>query len=145
MQDVMSRTERLERWASVLERSSSETLNPFRDVEFFAASERARFQVPNSPLALAYQDPVLRRAGLGSDRFGDGAEFFGLTPHQAHRILCSCGYFGRVMPTEVARRVRRIVVRERLQSWRPAWRPSNPLPALARWIGSRIGQRGATA
>jgi hypothetical protein len=140
MQEVLSRSERLERWASVLEESRCATLNPFRDVEFFAPSLRAGFQVPNSPLALAYRDPVLRRAGLASDRFCDGAEFFGLSNRQAHRILCSCGYFGRMMPTEVARRVRAVAARERMRQWRPAWlpawRPANPFPALARWMAA---------
>jgi hypothetical protein len=141
MQYAMSRPERLERWATVLEESPRPSLNPFRDVEFFAPSVRAGFRVPNSPLALAYQDPVLRRAGLASDRFGDGAEFFGLSPYQAHRVLCSCGYFGRMMPTEVARRVRGIVAGGRLHGWRPA----NPLPALARWVAGWGGQRGVAA
>jgi hypothetical protein len=63
----MSRRDRLERWASVLEHSELANLTPFRDIEFLSPAEREQLRVANSPLTLAYQDPALRRAGLGSD------------------------------------------------------------------------------
>ena len=129
----MSRYDRLERWASLLEGSPSSRLTPFRDVEFLPAAERAELQVANSPLAIAYADPVLRRAGLGSDRFGDGAAFFGLSRFQAHRVLCSCGYIGTMRAAEVARRVRGIAARERL---RRLW-PEIVRPAFAHWVAAR--------
>ena len=124
----MSRRNRLERWASVLERSELANLTPFRDVEFLSPAEREQLRAANSPLTLAYQDPTLRRAGLGSDGFGDGAAFFRLSRLQAHRILCSCGYFGTMRASEVARRVRALAARERLRELLP----KNPLPAFAR-------------
>jgi hypothetical protein len=133
MPEAMSRYERLERWATVLERSPTTSLTPFRDVELLAAEIRAELQTSNSPLAIAYADPVLRRAGLDSDRFGGGSKFFGLSRFQAHRVLCSCGYFGTMEATEVARRVRTLAARERL---RRLWQPANPLPAVARWIAA---------
>lgn len=132
MIDAMTRHDRLERWATVLERSAPQNLTPFRDVEFMPAALRTELQAANSPLAIAYQDPVLRRAGLESDRFGDGAAFFGLSRYQAHRVLCSCGYFGAMRATEVARRIRGLAARERL---RGLW-PSNPLTAFARWLAA---------
>lgn len=132
MIEPMSRYDRLERWASVLE-GSAMPLTPFRDVELLPVQQRVELRTSNSPLALAYDDPVLRRAGLASDRFGDGAAFFGLSRFQAHRVLCSCGYVGTMRATEVARRVRAIAARERL---RRLW-PVNPLPALARWLSAR--------
>lgn len=132
MTEAMSRNERLERWAMLLARSETAGLTPFRDVEFIGAEARAELRVVNSPLELAWRDPVLRRAGLASDRFGDGAAFFGLSRYQAHRVLCSCGYIGRMRAGEVARRVRGIALRARLFRWRPA----NPLPAFARWLAA---------
>ena len=129
MIETMSRQDRLERWATLLEREGV-ALAPFRDVEFLPESEQAMLRSANSPLAIAYADPALRRAGLSSDRFGDGSEFFGLSRYQAHRVLCSCGYIGVMRGTEVARRIRTIAARERL---RRLW-PANPLPALARWL-----------
>jgi hypothetical protein len=126
----MSRRERLERWAVVLERAASTSLTPLLDVEFVAPRERAALRSDGSPLAIALDDPVLRREGLGSDRFGDGGEFFGLSLRQAHRVLCSCGYVGTMRATEVARRIRAIVLRDRLREAIT----TNPLPALARWF-----------
>jgi hypothetical protein len=142
MTEAMSRNDRLERWAMLLERSETVNLTPFRDVEFMTEAARGALRVANSPLEVAWNDPVLRRAGLESDRFGDGAAFFGLSRYQAHRVLCSCGYFGRMRAVEVTRRVRGLARRERLLRWRP----SNPLPALARVIAASrwplAGQRG---
>ncbi len=131
MSATMSRYERLERWAEVLERSPTAVLTPFRDVELLPPADRPELQTVNSPLSAAYMDPVLRSAGLGSDRYGDGAEFFGLSRLQVHRVLCSCGYFGSMQSTEVARRIRAIAARERL---RRLWAPANPLPAMVRWL-----------
>ena len=128
MIETMSREERLERWAIVLERFDA-PLAPFRDVEFLPAEQRCQLRTAGSPLALAYDDPVLRHAGLPSDRFGDGAAFFGLSRFQAHRLLCSCGYVGTMRASEVARRVRAIAARLRRR-----WPALNPLPALARWL-----------
>ena len=132
MDYAMSRRARLERWAGVLEGSELTNLTPFRDVEFLPPAARAVLRTANSPLALAHDDLVLRRAGLSSDRFGDGAEFFELSRYQAHRILCSCGYFGTMRASEVARRILWLAARERLRELLP----KNPLPAFARWLFS---------
>ncbi|HZT87803.1 MAG TPA: hypothetical protein VFA12_07525 [Stellaceae bacterium] len=129
MAAAMSREERLERWAAALEAHEGR-LVPFRDLEYFAFAVHEPLRQPNSPLTVAYRDPALRRAGLESDRFGDGVAFFDLSRSQAHRLLCSCGYIGRMQADEVARRVRRLARPRRRLDWRPA----NPLPALARWL-----------
>jgi hypothetical protein len=128
----MHRHERLERWATLIENCES-NLKPFREVEFLSYAASAGMRQPNSPLALAFGDPVLRRAGLGSDRYGDGVDFFGLSQRQAHRVLCSCGYIGGMRAIDVAVRVRAIAERAQTRWWRPA----NPLPALARWFANR--------
>ena len=133
MTQPMSRCDRLERWATLLEAAPARKLTPFRDVELLPAVDRAELQVANSPLAVACADPVLHRAGLDSDRFGDGAAFFGLTRFQAHRVLCSCGYIGTMRSAEVARRIRGIAARERL---RRLW-PEKLRPAFARWVAAR--------
>jgi hypothetical protein len=129
MTDAMSRGERLERWAWLIEKHNGQ-LRPFVEVEFMTIAARAPLRQAYSPLTVAYQDPVLRRAGLGSDRFGDGEDFFGLSRDQSHRVLCSCGYPGTMRAVDVARRIRAIARRES----RRLWRPANPLPALARWL-----------
>jgi hypothetical protein len=130
MNDAMSRAERLERWATVLDRCEEGRLTPFREVEYLAGVSLAGLRQPNSPLAVAFADPLLRRAGLENDLYGDGARFFGLSRAEAHRILCSCGYVGTMWAGEVADRIRL------LSAARPprAWLPANPWPALARWL-----------
>ena len=138
MEYSMTRRDRLERWAVVLEDAKLANLTPFRDVELLPPEEREGLRAANSPLSLAYNDPALRRAGLGSDRFGDGAAFFGLSRYQAHRVLCSCGYFGTMRASEVARRIRRLAARDRLRDLLP----KHPLPAFARWL-SRVGPPAA--
>jgi|SRR5215472_11495 hypothetical protein len=126
----MSRNERLERWATVLDEKGTATLMPFYEVEFLSNAANAPLRQPNSPLALAYQDPVLRRAGLDSDRYSESGKFFGLSRREAHRILCSCSYFGAMRASEVARRIR--VVTRPKQTWR--WTPAGAAAALARLL-----------
>jgi hypothetical protein len=126
----MSRTERLERWAALLDQCEEGRLAPFREVEYLAGVSQAGLRQENSPLAVALADPVLRRAGLDSDRYGDGARFFELSRGEAHAILCSCGYVGTMWAGEVAYRIRRLTAARP----RRAWLPMNPWPALARWL-----------
>src|SRR5690348_1991306 len=133
----LTRDERLERWARVLEAVPDGGLSPFQEVEFMSSAACLALRQARSPLAAAFGDPVLRGAGLGSDRYGDGIEFFGLSYAQAHRILCSCGYLGTMRGTDVARRVRTVAQRRRR---RASW-AANPLPAFARWLA---GWRPAT-
>jgi hypothetical protein len=54
-----------------------------------------------SPLTVAYNDPVLRAAGLNSDTLGDAMRFFELSEHQAHRVLCYCMH-GRMIEGRTA-------------------------------------------
>jgi hypothetical protein len=133
MGEELSRIERLERWAIALETCPQERLCPFQRVEFLSREARAPARQSNSPLEIAYDDPVLRRAGLESDRFGDGEAFFELSRDQAHRILCSCGYVGEMRSKEVARRIRAVIRRQ--ERWRSV---RDQLAALTRWLsGSR--------
>ena len=140
MSEAMSQKEKLERWATVLEACGAESLRPFHDLELIAARDQDGLRVANSPLAVAYRDPLLRQSGLGSDRFGDGIDFFGLSRRQAHRVMCSCGYLGTMRATEVARRIRKLAAPERRRA--RLW-PGNPLPAFARWWAALAGVRSA--
>src|SRR5215207_1567274 len=89
----MSRAERLERWATVLERHEGR-LNPLEGIEYFPRQERAAAHVYGSPLDVAYRDPILREEGLAGNRFGDAMAFFDLTEDEAHHALCDCHYRG---------------------------------------------------
>lgn len=127
----MSRNERLERWAMLLERCENGRLMPFYELEYRISASLADARQAGSPLSIAYQDPVLRRAGLESDRYGDGARFFELSRSEAHRILCSCGYMGVMRASEVANRIRMLSNPPPRRTWN--W--TNPLTAVARWLG----------
>jgi hypothetical protein len=130
MEYTMSRTERLDRWATVLDQCEEGRLTPFREVEYLAGVSLAGRSQENSPLALAFADPLLRRAGLDSDRYGDGARFFELSRGEAHEILCSCGYSSTMWAGEVAHRIRRL----NAPTARRGWAEINPWPVLARWL-----------
>jgi hypothetical protein len=86
----MTRQERLQRWIELLERNPSRRLNSLGEIEYQPPAERALVRANDSPLTVAYEDPVLRTEGLASDRLGDAMKFFELTEGQAHYALCSC-------------------------------------------------------
>jgi hypothetical protein len=69
----LSKKELLERWALALERRKGVRLRALRETEYKPAKERSALQQESSPLT-TFEDPVLRSAGLTSDRFG--ARFF---------------------------------------------------------------------
>jgi hypothetical protein len=103
----LTKKELLERWALALEKRKGARLRTLRETEYKPAKERSALQQENSPLSVAFEDPVLRSAGLTSDRFGEVAHFFGLSHWQLHDLVCNC-HFGETVAAEaVAARVRR--------------------------------------
>src|SRR5690349_5005497 len=101
----LSRRERLERWAELLEREPGRRLRALHGIEYGTLRERAAYRAEGSPLSVAYGDPVLRAAGLGGDTVGDAAEFFGLSHRQLHDLLCFCHYGETLAASTVARQV----------------------------------------
>jgi hypothetical protein len=102
----LSKKERLERWATALERRKGTHLRTLRETEYKPRNERSVIREENSALTVAFEDPVLRFAGLKNDTFGEAARFFGLSNWQLHAVVCSCHY-GVTMPAEdAAARVR---------------------------------------
>lgn len=104
----LSRKKRLERWALVLEKSKGTRLRTLREVEHKPRNERSDMSIANSPLTVAFEDPVLRSAGLASDRFGEVARFFGLSHRRLHELVCHCHFGDTVAAEVVALRVRRL-------------------------------------
>jgi hypothetical protein len=102
----MSRRERLERWAELLERQPNRRLSTIEGTEFGSRRERAAKRANHSPLTVAFEDPVLRAAGLRGDRVGDAVEFFQLSHGEVHRVVCYCHYGQTVAAGAVATRVR---------------------------------------
>jgi hypothetical protein len=103
---VLSRRERLDRWAEELERDPYRPLRSLGEIEWQPEPERSLMRADGSALAIAYGDPVLRAAGLASDRLGDAMRFFELTEHEAHAVLCSCMHGGIGRADVTARMVR---------------------------------------
>ncbi len=60
----------------------------------------------NSPLTVAFQDPVLRASGLASDNLGEAIRFFELSDRQTHRMLCTCMHGFSMSAGQAARIVR---------------------------------------
>ncbi|TKT74670.1 hypothetical protein [Aquamicrobium sp. LC103] len=113
----MTRSERLERWASLLDRHD-EPINALRRIEYMSAYERRALRGDQTPLSVAFADPVLREEGLESDRLGDVMDFFQLTDADAHRLLCDCHYHGAMTGEGLAKRLRHHIARsERPSLW----------------------------
>jgi hypothetical protein len=102
----MSRRERLERWAELLERQPNRRLSTIEGTEFGSRREREAKRADRSPLTVAFEDPALRAEGLRGDRVGDAVEFFDLSHDEVHRLVCYCHYGQTVAPGTVATRVR---------------------------------------
>ena len=122
----MSRRERLQRWAAVLEGNPTQPIKPLMRVEFLPRQERMMARREDSPLTVAYRDPVLRDEGLGGDSLGEAMRFFELSDHEAHYLVCDCHYHGgmSMTPEGVAKRARaiadRVTLREvwnRIRAW----------------------------
>jgi hypothetical protein len=102
----LTRSQRLERWAVALERLGDAPLRTLRETEHEHYYERLRMREDNSPLTVAFDEPVLRSAGLKDDTFGEAARFFSLSDWELHNILCYCHFGATVSAREVATRVR---------------------------------------
>ncbi len=102
----LSRRERLERWAELLEREPGRRLPALHGLEYGTPDERLACRADGSPLSVAYADPVLRAAGLEGDTVGNAAEFFGLSHGQLHDLLCFCHHGGTVSASTTAAQVR---------------------------------------
>lgn len=104
----LSRRERLLRWAELLKREDWRLLQPLKFMEFYAPAERARLRGDQTPLALAFADPVLREDGLKGDRLGQVQAYFRLSEREAHFLLCDCHWRGQMTGRTAARRVRAV-------------------------------------
>jgi predicted protein tyrosine phosphatase len=115
----MSRRERLERWAEALERQPKRRLSAIQGTEFGTLREREAKRADNSPLTVAFEDPVLRAAGLRGDAVGDAVDFFDLSHREMHRLVCYCHQGLAVSPGAIAMRIRAIAQRTEASIWAP--------------------------
>ena len=105
---VLSKRDRLDRWIELLEQEPDRELRTLDEIEWKPKAQRLAMRAGGSALTIAYSDPVLRQAGLRSDTFGDAVDFFEISEHDAHIVLCSCHGGESMRADEAARRVRGI-------------------------------------
>jgi hypothetical protein len=103
---LLTRRERLERWAEALDRDPYRRLSTLGEIEYAPKAERPFMRADNSPLTIAFEDPVLQAAGLKSDRLGDALTFFEISEDGAHHVMCSCLYGPTLLAGTAATRVR---------------------------------------
>ena len=103
---ALTRRERLERWADVLERDPDERISTLRGTEYVDSATRDEMRSFRSPFSVAFADSVLRAAGLPGDTYGEARRFFELTHGQLHDIVCHCHHGATVRAGTAARRVR---------------------------------------
>lgn len=97
----LTKCERLERWAEVLERQGGRRLKTLFEIEYLSRAERAVLRAADSPLSVAFGDARLRAAGLAGDTIGDAVAFFEVSEMEMHRILCFC-HHGETMSADAA-------------------------------------------
>jgi hypothetical protein len=119
---AMTRSQRLERWAELLEREPNRRLNALTGTEYQPSDTRATMRSSDSPLSVAFDDPVLRAEGLTGDDYGEAKRFFELSDRQLHNIVCYC-HHGMTMTADTAARHVRAAI--------DGWGNSGPLA----WFG----------
>jgi hypothetical protein len=81
-------------------------VNTFVGTEHMDPAERDKIRCADSPISVAFEDPVLRAQGLANDTYGEAKRFFELTDQQLHRIVCYCHHGLRAASQAVAHQVR---------------------------------------
>jgi hypothetical protein len=102
---TMTRAEKLERWASLIEKHNY-LLYIFHRLEFKSLRDRDAQEQPGSAFAVAYNDPVLKDAGLAGQTVGDAKRFFEIDDQQLHAFSCDCS--GQLTPGDMAHRIRQL-------------------------------------
>jgi hypothetical protein len=100
-----TRRQRLDRWRDLLLAEPERLLRPLWRLEHRKGEDRVACRADNSPIAIAWADPVLRAAGLAGDTVGHAEAFFDLSSRQSHYLLCDCHYLGHMSSRRVAGRI----------------------------------------
>jgi hypothetical protein len=110
-QPLMSRIERLQRWAELLETQPDRRLNTLFETEYQGQAVRDAMRHVETPISVAFDDPILRTAGLTSDTYGEAKRFFEISDRELHNILCYCHYGATLSAVTAARSVRAILAK----------------------------------
>ena len=113
---TLARRERLLRWADALAAHGG-SLNALREIEYLSPADRRAYRGDDTPLSVAHDDPVLRRAGVTDDSLGTAMDFFEISDEDAHRLLCDCHYMGTMTGTGLAQRIRHFANHGKVGAW----------------------------
>ena len=102
----MSRTQRLERWAELLEKNPSRALTALGGTEYLPLDTRHALRCDGSPITVAFDDPLLRAEGLENDTYGEAKRFFQVKDRHLHEIVCDCRVGSIMQASRAARHVR---------------------------------------
>ncbi|MGX7874008.1 hypothetical protein ACVDG5_015745 [Mesorhizobium sp. ORM6] len=114
---AMTRNQRIERWAELLEQHPERCLAAFTGTEYLPPEERAKVRGEGSPIAVAFDDLVLRASGLKDDTYGEAKRFFQLSDWQLHEIVCDCHVGATMKAGWAAMRVRTTVGGKGFFAW----------------------------
>ena len=114
---TMTRRERLNRWAELLDQHAGSMEALYRIEHLPAAERRAYRGGESTPLAVAYRDPVLRGDGLAGNTLGDAMDYFAMNDEDAHHLLCDCHYMGSLTGHNLAARLRRYATVGGIMAW----------------------------
>lgn len=106
---VLTRAERIERWAELLERQPEQRITTLHGTEWQPVTKRAEMRCDGSALTVAFADPVLKAAGLRNDTYGEAKRFFEVSDWELHEVVCDCHMGGTMSAENVARRVRGVL------------------------------------
>ncbi|EJT01852.1 hypothetical protein [Rhizobium sp. CCGE 510] len=104
----LTRRERIERWAESLEHSPRPFLRTLHETEYQPIANRIAMRDDDTPISVAFADPILRAAGMENDSYGEAKRFFELSDEQLHELVCFCHFGESVSAAVIARRVRKI-------------------------------------
>ena len=113
----LSRTQRMERWAELLDENPSRCLAALHGTERLYPGIREQARAAGSPITVAFDDPLLRASGLTSDTYGEAKRFFQLSDWELHEIVCSCHAGTLMQGSWAAGRVRWVISGNRLLAW----------------------------
>ena len=114
---IMTRKQRIERWAELLEQNPGRCLGTLTGTEYLNAEARDVARGAGSPITVAFEDPVLRALGLRDDTYGEAKRFFEMTDWQLHEIVCNCHVGATMQARWAAARVRATIGRNRFLAW----------------------------
>jgi hypothetical protein len=106
MRPAMTRSERLERWAGLLEKDPDRQLGTLAGTEYQPSGTRQTMRSAGSAITVAFEDACFRADGLDNDTYGEAKRFFELTDWQLHDIVCYCHFGATMRAATAARRVR---------------------------------------